>query len=128
MVQRLSKFILRLFGWKIIGVRPDANKYIATCAPHTSNFDALWFFIAMMALKERPKVLIKSSYYRFPVKRLFLAVGGVPVERGFGAKNLAQQMVEYMASVDRGALMLAPEARFFSKRKSVQKSTFWVFW
>ncbi|MFT5193345.1 MAG: 1-acyl-sn-glycerol-3-phosphate acyltransferase [Cellvibrionaceae bacterium] len=118
MVQKLSKSILRLFGWKVVGERPDANKYIAVCAPHTSNFDALWFFMAMMALQERPKVLIKSSFYRFPIKRAFLAVGGIPVERGIGAKNLAQQMVQYMGSVERGALMLAPEGS-----RSLQK--FW---
>ncbi|MFK7802784.1 MAG: 1-acyl-sn-glycerol-3-phosphate acyltransferase [Anaerolineae bacterium] len=112
----MSKFILRLFGWTVVGERPDADKYIATCAPHTSNFDALWFFLAMMALKERPKILIKSAYYRFPIKRAFLAVGGVPVERGIGARNMAQQMAQYIDSVDRGALMLAPEgSRSFQK-------------
>jgi 1-acyl-sn-glycerol-3-phosphate acyltransferase len=116
MVQKLSDLILRLFGWKLIGGRPDVDKYVAICAPHTSNFDALWFFLAMMALKERPKILIKSAYYRFPIKRAFLAVGGVPVVRGIGAKNMAGQLAKYIDSVDRGALMLAPEgSRSFQK-------------
>lgn len=109
MVQYLARFILRVCGWKVIGKRPDTSKYIAICAPHTSNFDALWFFLTMAAIKERPKVLIKESYYRFPIKRIFLALGGVPVNRGVGARNLAQQMIDHLDSVERGALVIAPE-------------------
>lgn len=109
MVQKFSRFILRLFGWQLVGKRPGAQKSLTICAPHTSNFDALWFFITVRALGVKPKVLIKSSYYRFPFKRLFLAVGGVPVDRGFKAKDLAQQMIEYVDSVDEVALMIAPE-------------------
>lgn len=108
-MQKLSSFILRLCGWKLTGIRPDAQKYIAICAPHTSNFDALWFFLAMMALQIQPKVLIKSTFYRFPFKQLFIWVGGVPVDRGFGAKDLTQQLAEYIETVDEVALMLAPE-------------------
>lgn len=109
MAQKFFRFVLRLFGWELVGQRPDAKKYLAICAPHTSNWDAFWFFIAVRALGVQPKVLIKSAYYRFPFKRLFLALGGVPVDRGFKAKDLAQQMIEYVASVDEVALMIAPE-------------------
>lgn len=109
MVHYLARFVLRLCGWKVIGERPEGNKYIAICAPHTSNFDSLWFFLTMAAIKERPKVLIKNSYYRFPLKRAFLALGGVPVDRGVGARNLAQQMIEHLESVERGAVAIAPE-------------------
>ena len=118
MVQKLSRFILRLFGWQLVGSRPSVEKSLTICAPHTSNFDALWFFITVRALGVKPKVLIKSSYYTFPFKRLFLALGGVPVDRGFKAKDLAQQMIEYVDSVDEVALMIAPEGS-----RSLQK--FW---
>ena len=109
MVQKLSKLILRLFGWKLVGQKPKEAKYITLCAPHTSNFDALWFFITMKAMGIKPEVMIKSSYHRFPLRWLFKKIGGIPVERGFKAKDLAQQMVAYAESVDELALMLAPE-------------------
>ena len=78
--------------------------------PHTANLDGLWVILTILAMGERPKVLAKSTLFRFPFKRLLTWAGGVPVVRGEGAKDLVQQSVEYIQSVDHVALMLSPEA------------------
>lgn len=100
---------MRLFGWSLPAQKPNAKKYILLCAPHTSNIDALWFFVAVRALHIRPKVLIKSTFYRFPVRRLFLRLGGVPVERGHKAGGLADQLVDFIEHNDEIELCFAQE-------------------
>lgn len=77
--------------------------------PHTANLDGLWVLLTVLAMGERPKVLVKSTLFVFPFKRLLSAIGCVPVVRGKGGKDLVQQSVEYIKSVPNIALMLSPE-------------------
>ena len=100
---------MRLFGWSLPPQKPNAKKYILLCAPHTSNIDALWFFVAVRALDIRPKVLIKSSFYFFPFKWLFLRLGGVPVERGPKAGGLADQLIDFVDNNEEIELCFAQE-------------------
>ena len=100
---------MRFFGWSIPARGPNAQKFILLCAPHTSNIDALWFFVAVRALDFKPKVLIKSSFYFFPFRWLFLRLGGVPVERGSKAGGLADQLVDYVKETEEIALCFAQE-------------------
>ena len=45
-LKSLSRFILKLFGWKIINeIPPDLKKYIIIVAPHTSWKD---FFLGLL--------------------------------------------------------------------------------
>ena len=45
-LQGLSQAILAIFGWQIIGLFPDEDKYIIVGAPHTTN----WDFVFMLLL------------------------------------------------------------------------------
>ncbi|MFT7584790.1 MAG: 1-acyl-sn-glycerol-3-phosphate acyltransferase [Cellvibrionaceae bacterium] len=109
MLQKISLFILRISGWTMNGRKPPEKKYMAIGYPHTSNLDGLWVVLTILSMGERPKVLIKSTLFRFPFKRLLTAVGAVPVVRGQGAKDVVQQSLEYIESVDTVSLMLSPE-------------------
>ena len=109
MLAKLCAVLMRLCGWEIVGGRPPAKKYIFLCAPHTSNFDALWLFIGARGLNMRPRVLIKSTFHVFPVKWLFNALGGIPVDRSSKSFGLAQQLVEYAKSHDELELVITPE-------------------
>ena len=109
MLTLLSKLILRICGWTMTGQKPPEKKYMAIGYPHTANLDGFWGILTILAMGERPKVLVKSDLFRFPIKRLLLWAGGVPVVRGKGAKDLVQQSVDYIQSQDTVALMLSPE-------------------
>jgi len=37
MAHWLSRFLLKVSGWKIEGQLPDAKKYVMIAAPHTTN-------------------------------------------------------------------------------------------
>jgi len=109
MLQKLAYFILHLFGWTMVGHRPPEKKYMAIGYPHTANLDGLWVVLTILAMGERPKVFVKSTLVRFPVKRLLLAIGCIPIVRGKGVRDLVQQSVEYIDTVETIALMLSPE-------------------
>lgn len=109
MLEKLARIILKVTGWTMMGTKPPEKKYMAIGYPHTANLDGFWVILTILAMGERPKVLVKSTLFRFPIKRLLTVVGGVPVVRGEGAKDLVQQSVEYIRSVESVALMLAPE-------------------
>ena len=100
MLEKLARIILRLSGWTMIGQKPPEAKYMAIGYPHTANLDGLWVILTILAMGERPKVLAKSTLFRFPIKRLLTWAGGVPVVRGEGAKDLVQQSVEYIESIE----------------------------
>lgn len=109
MLQKIAKLILSLSGWSMQGHKPPEAKYMAIGYPHTANLDGLWVLLTVLAMGERPKVLVKSTLFVFPFKRLLSAIGCVPVVRGKGGKDLVQQSVEYIKSVPNIALMLSPE-------------------
>ena len=35
----VARGCLRTFGWRVVGARSDAAKYVLIAAPHTSNWD-----------------------------------------------------------------------------------------
>ena len=71
MIPKIAYAVMRLFGWTIVGTGPKEKKFIAIGYPHTSNIDAVWLLLTMLSYGVWPKLLVKSSMFRFPVKNLF---------------------------------------------------------
>ena len=46
---KISRFILKLFGWKYVGEIPAVKKAVVLAAPHTSNWDFIWGKMAFVA-------------------------------------------------------------------------------
>lgn len=104
----LSRFLLWLWGWKIIGDTPVEKKYIIIVAPHTSMWD---FVIGRIGFYEKGinvNVLIKKELFWFPLGYIIKAFGGIPVER---SRN--NSTVEYVCKIfrqrDEIVLGIAPE-------------------
>jgi len=105
----LSKWILKLIGWKVIGKMPDGlRKCIMIEAPHTSNIDFILGRLAFYQLGINAKFLIKQELFKFPLGGLLRAMGGIPVNRG--KKN---NMVDYVADLfhhtDELVVIITPE-------------------
>lgn len=73
-MKKLGRFILKLFGWKVVGELPPDKKYMVVVAPHTSNWD---FAVGLFA---RFSVGVKINFWQKPV--IFLPFG--PAPEGFG--------------------------------------------
>lgn len=107
-MQKISRFILTLFGWKVIGSLPDDKKYILIVAPHTSNWDLVIGLLARFAVGAKINFLAKNQLFFFPLGSLLRALGGTPVDRSKQG-NKVQQVVALFQQENELILGLAPE-------------------
>ena len=108
MVQRILLGLYRWKGWKIEGRRPDCEKFIILGAPHTSNWDFVFFLGAANQLGIKPSFMGKTSLFKWPMTNFMLDMGGVPVDRTKRGKYVDQVAAAFDAS-DELALVIAPE-------------------
>lgn len=106
----LSKWILRIAGWKVIITEPDYPKCIICVAPHTSNWDFILGELAITSVGRRAGFLMKESWFFFPLGYFFRAIGGIPVPRKKKNKqSLTEFVIDKFNSSERMALAITPE-------------------
>lgn len=120
MLSRIVKWtIVRLYewkGWKLEGAAPPLMKYVLLGAPHTSNWDFVFFTGATWKLGIRPRFMGKLSLFEGPQRRFMLDMGGVPIDRS-ASRNYVEQVVAQFIEHDDFRLVIAPEGT----RKGVTK-------
>jgi 1-acyl-sn-glycerol-3-phosphate acyltransferase len=104
----LSIAVMKLIGWRIAGKLPSEPKYIVIAAPHTSNWDFIVFVMLAFILRFDAHWMGKAALFTFPVRRLMIWLGGIPIDRSKN-NNVVNQMADYFASVDRLAVIIPPE-------------------
>jgi 1-acyl-sn-glycerol-3-phosphate acyltransferase len=109
MKQKFAKFILKLFGWKvIIKLPPDGKKFVVMMAPHTSNWDFLIGWLGYMSIGVDAKHLVKKEAFVFPLGRILKAMGGLPVDRQ-SSNNVVIQVGEMFKKSDSLFITITPE-------------------
>ena len=94
MFSALSKFILKIIGWKIKGqISKDLHKYILIAAPHTSMWDFPMGLLLRSARKMDVSFMGKHTLFKPPFGFIMRWLGGIPVDRS--QKN---KMVENLAA------------------------------
>ncbi|HXY95327.1 MAG TPA: 1-acyl-sn-glycerol-3-phosphate acyltransferase [Steroidobacteraceae bacterium] len=81
LAQRASGLLLRQFGWRWVFVPPPVPKGIIVVYPHTSNWDFIIGMLYKIATGFQVGWLGKDTLFRWPVRRLLLQLGGIPVNR-----------------------------------------------
>ena len=106
MRQWVARTILKLLGWKIDTYEFDhIKKGVLTIAPHTSNWDWLyWILLAFTTGKPFRYLLKDTLYYRF--RPLMKATGAIPTKKGEG---MVEGVVEKIKETDSIFLVLSPE-------------------
>lgn len=107
-VHWLFIWFYRRHGWTAIGKIPYPRKFVIVAAPHTSNWDFVYFLGLTNDLGVRPHFMAKRSLFGWPFRNFMYEMGGVPVDRG-GSKNYVQQMIAEFAKRDEFMLTIAPE-------------------
>jgi 1-acyl-sn-glycerol-3-phosphate acyltransferase len=86
--------LLAAFGWRCVLVAPPAPKGIIVVYPHTSNWDFIVGVLYKFAVGLPARWMGKDTLFRWPVRGLFLRIGGIPINRrertGFVAALLAE--------------------------------------
>ncbi|MBX7481865.1 lysophospholipid acyltransferase family protein [Qipengyuania qiaonensis] len=108
LVRRILIALYRWKGWKLEGRKPDCDKFVLLGAPHTSNWDFVFFLGATRELGIKPSFMGKASLFKWPMTDFMLDMGGLPVDRSKRG-NYVDQVVQAFASTDELALVIAPE-------------------
>jgi 1-acyl-sn-glycerol-3-phosphate acyltransferase len=108
MANLIPRLIFNLTGWKALGKPPALKKYVVIGAPHTSNWDFVYGMCAWKLYGIKPKYLIKKELFRFPLKYLFQASGGLPVDR-HGNHSLTDSIVRMFGERDEFVAIIPPE-------------------
>lgn len=109
MLSAICRFILRLFGWTVIGRYPhEINKLVVIVIPHTSNWDFPLGPLSRTVMKSKIKFVGKASLFRFPLGGILRWLGGIPVDRSKN-NNFVDAVVDMFNQREKLAVMLAPE-------------------
>lgn len=98
LAQRASALLLRLFGWRSVLVPPPEPKGIVVVYPHTSNWDFIIGILYKIATGFEIRWLGKDTLFRWPVRRLLLRLGGIPVNRRDPAGFVDALLAEFARS------------------------------
>lgn len=108
MLGRITRGILRLFGWRVEGKLPAEGKMIIIGGPHTSNWDFPLAMLTAPSLGVKIRWLGKHTLFRFPFGWFMRLLGGIPVDRS-RAQGVIPQSVEAFESADSLVLVITPE-------------------
>ena len=107
-MRQFAAFVLRLIGWRTIYVPSPGPKSVIVVYPHTSN----WDFPIGMLFKAYHGVSLhwagKDTLFRWPVKSLFLKLGGVPINRR-KPTGMIRQLTDAYAQNESFSICIAPE-------------------
>lgn len=107
----VKRIILALYRWRafeLVGDFPDLPKYVIVAAPHTSNWDFVFFLGATAERGVQPNYLGKHTLFKWPMRQFMLDMGGVAIDRTRRA-NVVEQVAEEFARRDSLKLVIAPE-------------------
>lgn len=109
LVRRIILGIWNLKGWKVDGDVPrDIKKFVIAGAPHTSNWDIVFFVGATAEKGIQPNIIAKHTLFNWPIGRFMYDMGGIPIDRRKRA-NYVDQVAEAFAARDELQLVLAVE-------------------
>ena len=113
LLSRITKAVVlwlyRWKGWRLSGERKFPPKFVITGAPHTSNWDFIFFVGAVHELGIKPSFMGKVSLFNGPLKRFMYDMGGLPVDRSKRNNNYVEQAATHFDQADDLALVVAPE-------------------
>lgn len=112
-IQSIARLFLRLFGWKVEGLVPELQgneNIIIIAGPHTSNWDGVFGFAAILGLDAKIAFFGKHSLFKKPVLGSFLKyMGGIPVDKSRPGQGLTEVAVNNMKKLNGSIIAMSPE-------------------
>lgn len=107
-VRRFSVFMYKIGGWEAVQENPPPKKAVIIAAPHTSNWDFIYFFGLCNSLGIRSYWIGKSTLFKWPWGDMMRRLGGVPVDRS-KSQNMVDTMVTEFEKRNDFLLTIPPE-------------------
>ncbi|MDA9146608.1 1-acyl-sn-glycerol-3-phosphate acyltransferase [Gammaproteobacteria bacterium] len=112
-VQWLARWFLRIFGWKVEGVVPSTSgneNLILIAGPHTSNWDGVFGFAAILGLDAKITFFGKFTLFNKPILGRFLKyMGGIPVDKSKPGMGLTDVAIKNMKKLNGSLIAMSPE-------------------
>ncbi|MDB4848676.1 1-acyl-sn-glycerol-3-phosphate acyltransferase [Gammaproteobacteria bacterium] len=112
-VQWLARWFLRIFGWKVEGVVPlisGNENLILIAGPHTSNWDGVFGFAAILGLDAKITFFGKFTLFNKPILGRFLKyMGGIPVDKSKPGMGLTDVAIKNMKKLNGSLIAMSPE-------------------
>lgn len=112
MLSRLVRWIIlriyRMKGWKLDGHLPKIPKFVIAGAPHSSNWDFVFFVGATAEEGVQPNYMGKHTLFKWPMGKFMYDMGGISIDRRKSA-NVVEQMAVEFERRDELALVIATE-------------------
>jgi 1-acyl-sn-glycerol-3-phosphate acyltransferase len=94
----LAALVLRLLGWQTVYTLPPGPKSVLLVYPHTSN----WDFALGVLYKTKYRLVLKwagkDSLFRWPLRAIFVGIGGVPINRRQPSGMIGQLVAAFAGS------------------------------
>ena len=112
-VQWLARWFLRFFGWKVEGTVPPIagnENLILIAGPHTSNWDGIFGFAAILGLDAKITFFGKYTLFNKPLLGNFLKyMGGIPVDKSKPGRGLTDVAIQNMKKLNGSLIAMSPE-------------------
>jgi 1-acyl-sn-glycerol-3-phosphate acyltransferase len=112
-VQWLARWFLRIFGWKVEGAVPPISgneNLILIAGPHTSNWDGVFGFAAILGLDAKITFFGKFTLFNKPILGRFLKyMGGIPVDKSKPGMGLTDVAIKNMKKLNGSLIAMSPE-------------------
>ncbi len=107
-VRRIIMVLYRWKGWKLDGHLPDLPKFVIAGAPHTSNWDFVFFIGATAEQGVQPNFMGKHTLFQGMIRNFMFDMGGIPIDRT-KRSNVVEQVAAEFERRDHLALVIAAE-------------------
>ena len=113
LIQWIGRCFLRAFSWKVEGYLPTVTEnqnIIIIGGPHTSNWDGIFGFAAILGLDAKITFFGKHSLFTQPILGRFLTyMGGIPVDKTKPGSGLTDVAIKNMAQLNGSLIVISPE-------------------
>jgi 1-acyl-sn-glycerol-3-phosphate acyltransferase len=100
--------IYRMKGWKMAGHLPKIPKFVIAGAPHSSNWDFVFFVGATAEEGIQPNFMGKHTLFKGIMRNFMFDMGGIPIDRT-KRMNVVEQVAAEYEKRDELALVIAAE-------------------
>ena len=109
----MGRLLLKMFGWKVEGMVPEMGKnenLVLIAAPHTSNWDGVFGFAAIIGLDAKISYFGKYTLFDQPILGRFLKyMGGIPVDKNNPGSGLVREAIANIEKLKGSLIAMAPE-------------------
>jgi 1-acyl-sn-glycerol-3-phosphate acyltransferase len=109
MIQKLCHYVFfKMLGWRLVGEVPVGDKFVFATAPHTSNWDFVYGWLASRALDLNLTIFAKDVFFIGPLKYICKFFGVAPVNRR-KSTNFVDSVARQFAESETLIAVITPE-------------------